>query len=1500
MIRYLFSLLLLLFITNTYASEYADSADLRSAAISAVQKVEKSNKWVEMLQPSDVNELPVGLRRTINNVTYKIAVSSAIFREKYTELTAYASVNIPQYEKPLVFGISGLKLSYKGGIVGDAKLVLLGDFPIPIQGGNAKLILQGGLNMQTGQAKDGVTYLSMDCSGFKELSVSALLQFPRSLLIPCDKNGKKVADSAACVNASFKTVISDWNDLLVSIDLPKFQINKLEGVVFTVSNAVFDFSDFRNSPNVAFPADYTKKYMSYPSPDMWRGVYIQTLDITLPEMFKRTNADGPVSFGATKMLIDNNGVTGNFSAKNILSFSNGTASGWRFSVNDFSIGLEANHLVAASFSGNLGLPVAAADSLAYDAVISADNKYLLTVKPKKSLDFKLWQAKVDLDSNSYIKMLVDSGRFRPEANLCGRMTVSATASSGKSLAEFKGITFRNMRLKTMAPYFTVDYFGYNGEVKIAKFPVSIDSIVLAVKDSARVDLSFGVKLTLMDNAFKAGTRLNISSKFYKDQNGNHKWEFEKVGISNIKLNNVKIGGLSLNGEASFMQDDKDYGDGYAGNISAKLDVFGGLEVSMRCIFGYSTFRYWFVDGQAKWGTGVPIVGPLLMNGFAGGAYYRMSKTNKASGSGTGNPLGEYKPDSVMGIGIKAGIFFTVAKPEAVQGMAEFEVAFNHNGGMNYIGFFGNAKFMGKLPGIAGKFMEKSAALFNKVENAVSANLEGLSDALKLEQIEKIQKLKVSDPQQAAREIPPDVDMKTENGVSAYLGMFYDFEASTFHANFDVYVNVAKGLLQGIGNNYRAGWAVMHFAPGEWYVYMGTPTDPIGVQFSLGSFKLKTQLYFMLGTKIPGSPPPPQEVADILGLDAAQLDYMRDENALGDGRGIALGARLSVETGDITFLLLYANFKAGLGFDLMLKDYGDAHCEGSSDPIGMDGWYANAQAYAYLQGELGVKVNLWFIKARIPIISGAAATLMQAKLPNPSWFVGYLGVRFNLLGGLVKGNVRFKLEVGNDCKIVAGGGETTPVGIAVISDVSPKDTANVDVFTAPQAAFNFAIGKDIPLSDEKGDHVYRVQLDQFDLLANGKTIPGKLKWNENNDAATFYSTEVLPPATTIKAVVKVSFKESQNGSWQTVYMDGKKAEESRTLNFVTGTAPESIPLNNISYAWPVVEQHNFYPGETNQGIVQLKQGQKYLFAIPGYIPQLVLKPADGGQTVNLPFSYDSNECRIRFNIFKVQANSNYELVLQSVPSAKTTQGGGQAVTTTAVDGDSVQIASNTAANVVNTNTGKPLLNYNFHSSRYATFAEKMRTVQLSGTSIEKLASDLISMQQGVTGAEPFDINELLGSDYTNNMPLVQPVAITDDAYFQTFIYPLNYKDYPVAGSIAIAERDTTLLGLVPVRALPVSLSYQSLIQQGNFTDRQVTGYLPYVYDLPRIYKQDFQDLQTQVVDRYLGTPQQKQYEWLINGYFPIMRKGNYKVNYQFVIPGGIKGSSQLIQYYNPIQ
>ena len=1490
------TLFLSFFLIANIQAQNSDSTRLKSQAQIAVQKVDDHGKWLNVLMPDDLNELPIGLKKTVSNITYKLAVSSVVAHESYSELTVFARVEIPQNPKVLFFGISGLKLSHTGGIIGDAKLVLLGDVPINIGGGNGQLILRGDFNISNGQTVGDLTYITMDCSGFKEMGIAADVVFPRSVLIPCHSNGDKIQDESKKVVGSFQTRVNDWNNILVSINLPKFQVNALDGLVFTVTNATFDFSDMRNSPDVIFPVGYESRHMTYPNSNMWRGVYIQSAEVMLPKAFERKGGRR-VSFGTTNFILDNNGVTGLMYAKNILPYDEGNASGWKFSVDEFNVGLEANQLVAAGFKGCIGLPVAAKDSLRYEAMITGDHKYQLTVSPKGNMDFQLWQAKVELDSNSYIKLLVADGQFKPEANLYGRFSISAKMKpeANKSIAEFKGVSFRGMRIRTVSPYFTVDYLGYEGEAKLAGFPVSISDIVL-VTNNNRADLAFKLNIILQENAFKGSTRLTIGARF-DDHAGHHQYTFDKVRVNSIELKSVKISGaLTLDGKVDFINDDPLYGDGFAGGINAKITALGNADIQVRCMFGHSKFRYWFVDGQASFGGGFPILGPLRVHGFAGGAYYRMRKSGSASGMM--DPLKpNYTPDVAMGLGIKAGILFNVVKTEVVDGVAEFEVAFNTNGGMKYIGLFGNARFMGKMSGV----VNSASKVFEQVGNTVSKQLEGLSDVSKLNKIQELEKYKVSNPTAAGRSIPMD----DVGGVSAYLGMMYDFNNQTFHANFDVYVNVVGGLFQGVGSNYRAGYAVMHFDPSDWYVHMGTPTDPIGIRVGIARTDITTKSYFMLGSQVPSSPPPPREVANILGLDTRQLDYMRDLNALGNGRGIAFGSRLDVSTGDINFLILYANFSAGLGFDLMLKQYTSTHCEGSSGPIGINGWYANAQAYAYLQGELGVKVNLWFIKAKFPIITGGAAVLLQAKLPNPFWFQGHLGVRVDVLGGLISGNMRFKLAIGNECKIVRD--HPTPIGIDVISDFSPHDTNQVDVFTAPQVTFNFSVDKNIDIDTDQGKKTYRIVMEEFELQeegqSSGRLIPGRIEWNRAKDVATFYSKDVLPSLSKVKAVVKVSFKEQKGATWQMVYMEGKKAEESRILNLTTGKAPETIPLRNIKYAWPVVGQRNFYRDENNKkGVIQLERGQPYLFNEAGYKQELVIEPKMGGRAHRLPFIYDKGECQLRFDVGQVDGNAVYDFLLISRPLDRDVPTDVKKVAQqiSSNDGGDLSVKKLQAHDVKRTDIGKVVLTYSFQSSQYTTFQEKMRSIKTDNTIWRKVSSDVISLQQRVSQAEPFDLHDLVGSKYTDGKPLVQPAAILHDDYFTRDIHPINYKNYPLADNIGFTNRDTSMLGFVPSKAMHVMNTYLSLIEQDNVHDALVKFNLPHIYDLPRVYKADFSDLQNQVVNRFLGKVEQSNYLWLINGYYPFMRHGHYKVNYQYVLPNGAKGTSYVMSYFNPIK
>src|SRR5690606_13185906 len=385
------------------------------------------------------------------------------------------------------------------------------------------------------------------------------------------------------------------------------------------------------------------------------------------------------------------------------------------------------------------------------------------------------------------------------------------------------------------------------------------------------------------------------------------------------------------------------------------------------------------------------------------------------------------------------------------GGAGFEILFNKHGGVSRMGLYGQAMIMQDLP-------------LNNVEDLLSElkrNPAALEDYMPKDNDSQLAGGRKTLLEKANTNFP---EFGSGKGIIAYCGIEYDFQNSTLHGSFDVTVNLVGGAIQGSGNGANAGSAVYHYSPNEWYFHIGTPSDRLGLKIGVGSASIKTGGYFMMGSKLPGSPPPPNVVAELLGEDVQALDYMRDLNALGEGMGFAFGSNLAVDTGDINFLILYARFQAGAGFDIMLKDYGQTACSNrGGEQIGINGWYANGQAYAYLQGELGINIKLFFVRKKIPIIKGSAAVLLQAKAPNPVWMKGYVAGDYNLLGGLVKGDFRFKITIGEECELM----NASPLGgMKIIADVTPGDGAkDIDVFAAPQATFSMKVNQPIVIPED---------------------------------------------------------------------------------------------------------------------------------------------------------------------------------------------------------------------------------------------------------------------------------------------------------------------------------------------------------------------------------------------------------------------------------------------------
>jgi hypothetical protein len=1480
------------------ASKYRNSKKVEEVlkkAMSVCDSIDKKESYQSDLDDKNLTQLPIGIKNKIGNIEYLLGISDAKFTPEYTEITAFVRIKLPQIDangkrKELFFGSNQLRLSHTGGLVGDTNLTLLGDFPIKISGDKALLILKGGMDMNTGVVEKK-TYVTIDCKGFKELGIDAEVQFSDTMLQPIDASGN-VLKAPNKVKGTFKTIATNWNDILAEVSLSKFQLTSYPGTSFELKKAIIDLSDIRNSESITWPKDYQKDYLVEGSEALWRGVYISSLTVVLPKEFKKKGSNERITFEATDLLIDRVGVSGNFSAKNILSLDKGSASGWQFSLDSFSMSFRANSLTGAGFGGMIVLPVSkqatAEDpktALVYSAIINPiDNEYTLNIKLQNDVSFNLFKAKATLEKDSYIEMKVKDGKFLPKAFLNGNIAIKGSNSKeendDKSTVDFKGIVFQDLQLQTVVPYIKAKYFGYKGEVKVANFPVTISDIGFVIGDTS-ASLQFNLAVNLMENQFNGATRLSIVGKFGEAE-GIQKWKFDHLTIEKIFIK-ADIGGAKFEGSIALRNDDPIYGDGFAGGLKAEFK--GGIIVEANAIFGKKDdFRYWYVDAMVD-GLNIPC-GAFVFKGFGGGAYYRMKKAGFSSSFTASGSV--YVPDTNAGLGIKAMIHFAnAAKPDAFWGGAGFEIAFNKSGGMNRISIYGEGHVMQD---------------FGFKDNAGASLKDGLKSVSEKEDSmpkEGLEKLKESNLSEAAKQVYPD-KVSGKQGLNAFAAIEYDFTTKTLHGTFDLYVNVAGGLFKGRGAGDRAGWAVLHFGPDKWYIYMGTPKDRVGLKIGVGSIAVEAGGYFMIGDDIPGSPPPPPIVAQILGMTSDSLDYMRNENdksSLGSGKGFAFGSDFSLSTGDMTFLIFYANFQAGFGFDIMVKDYGDAQCKGSGQ-IGINGWYANGQSYAYFQGELGIKFKLFGKRRQLSIIKGGAAIILQAKLPNPVWIRGIMGGNYSLLGGIIKGRFKFQVEFGTQCEFI----NASPLqGLKAISDIKPDDNAKkVDVFTVPQVGFNMPVGKNFTVDDGETVKTYRIKLEEFSIKKEGVLIPNTQKWNADLNLVSFNSFDVLPPNSDFKLLIKISFQEWVNGSWQTIYDQGSIATEVEERSFSTGDAPQYIPVANIDYCYPVFDQKYVYQKEAPQGYIVLKQGQPYLFNLkPGQTQQAIYKTGDSKVTSNL--SYDSGKKQVNVvlpTLLNKKPYNFYLMTLEAGADANANLKENYEKIDLGNDAD-VDVKSNKLDQTITSGQGIEMLTYNFNTSEYNTFSDKMIAKKPRQTLVEIIYMDVHALQSLNNSSEPFDEIELIGTSKTLNKPLVTVEAVLDNNYYTNEIYPLIYSGYPKEPEFKL-DRDPSILGVPPVKGIEVMAWYQDYLVN-NANSFMLKEFLPYRYNLPFYYKMDFREIRYKIVNKYLNTPSStmvQQYNYIINGDFPYIKQGSYNMKLKYTLPGGQSGTSSIFTLNKP--
>ncbi len=832
-------------------------------------------------------------------------------------------------------------------------------------GPNTKLVLVSEHRISLGPKvtmvlkPDGFNYVEWDCNGFSSVNLKGYFEFDSGMIYPDPS-----FSSDSVVRAGFEIHTNDIHDFVVQTSFSPFCIRGINDMSFTILDATADFSELANAANMNFPPGYNLANCNG-NPLLWTGFYMRQFRVKLPRELSK-NGQRP-EIVATNLLIDNSGVSGLFQATDLFHCAQGSMNGWGFSILSIGASLTSNHLNGGTISGFIKLPVSETDSISYSAFVfqnlqTQETDYSFTISPAENINAQVFSATLTLNNTSQLTIAKSNGKLKPIAILNGMLSLTHTD------AKTKGLSFQELTIASEAPLLRAGIFSltplHPDSNNLGGFNFGFNSIQVGVVNN-KPAIGFGVAINFMDpgtldisvtGGFTIITKTNIVNDDATGNSTKLKWEFDNLQVNNVGLA-FNSGPFRLNGNIIFKNNDPAYGKGFYGQLAMTIEKIMPSPALASVWFGkINGYKYFYVDAAVP--AVIPMAGASIYR-FMGGIYYHMHRSNTISlqdelyTSAFGNASG-YVPDQNAGLGIKAGVTLgTSGSPKPCNGDVALEMNFNSNGGINLLQLSGNVFFM---TGIA----ERQ----NKTPSQIPA--------------------------------------------TASLMMQYDFVNDALHA-----VMGAQIHMPGLTGN---GTALLHFDSAVWYVYIGRPQSRINVNVAgLANFNA----YFEAGKVIDAMPPPPQNVTSVVGTNG--LDHQRNQTALDNGSGFAFGASFGNGfNGQIGFehWYVYYNFSAGAGFDIMVLDYGpNAHCANASDKIGINGWYASGQVYAYLQGGLGIHGTVAAQDFDFTLVTFSAAAVLETRVPNPSWVGGAMGCDYDVLGGLVSGHCDFSFESGNQCNIV---------------------------------------------------------------------------------------------------------------------------------------------------------------------------------------------------------------------------------------------------------------------------------------------------------------------------------------------------------------------------------------------------------------------------------------------------------------------------------------------------
>jgi len=1006
-----------------------------------IDKALEIGNYIDKLTGGDLVTMPIIKKQTFGNTDIFIVFQSAKIYPTYAELEVYIKIDMKKKDfngkdAILYFGAKNIKFSQEKGII-EGSVGLVADYAIKLGDTQDKAGLYLKAMGGPPEAPTG-TYVNFDCDGFKEMGVGGAIFFSRDWLIPTDEFGVprgpiqgRDLSGTPRVNAHFQFVAQDFNDFFINLSIDHFVLAKWDKMSFYLGNANLDLSSYRNPQGIPYPH---VQQMG----NLWEGVYIEGVAITLPKPFKRANssfADGGsqgqpprerIKISAEHLLIDELGVFGNFSIAGQAPLIGGPIMDgeWGWSLDSIGVKLAASDLVGFGFKGGLGVPILSKEGpLAYQGSYDKSlDKYSFSVEQQTNKSFPIWNAAAVNITSVGVTVNVVSDEFRPEISFNGSLTIGnpndyAGSQSG-STVKMPGLTFQGLTLRTVNPYVSVQSLTINtGGASLAAFPITVQNPTLSTLANGDINLAFGLNLNLMDegSGVSATGDLAIVGEFKRDLNGAKRLKFKRLDFNGATVT-ISLPQFYATGQLCLFEEDPVYGKGFSATVNAKVigedlaNNDGKFNIFMGAIFGSTQgYRYWLVDGFVKSESfSVPIVpGVLELNGFGGGAFHHMAQSDFDEEAAGGNSSGcsggfsdyagiVYEPTIATKLGIKFSTSFT-GSGGLLSGLLTCIIRFGDGYSLQNISFWGTAELL------------IESAKGEKILKDITA---GLPDVLK------------SDVERKASNKTDMENGAAAGGVFASVGVSLDFEQGfTFHTFAEVKINLldalkGSGTLDILADTGNDKW---HFYLGGYYdgsvevpgFFDDTPISlaPVSVGIDYGGFTLSANAYFLTGNDIPGPPPIDPVVAEFFDVSTSANNRGKltcGGNSPAMGSGIAFGASCFFDFNKFKkgiFGSCFPGYKIDLGgaigFDLALLKYdASAVCQSGAPIGGFNGLRATGRVYAFINIESGHIVC-------IPIPHFGIGILLGFDVVKPSYLQGVVVLDF------IK-KLRFSASFGDEC------------------------------------------------------------------------------------------------------------------------------------------------------------------------------------------------------------------------------------------------------------------------------------------------------------------------------------------------------------------------------------------------------------------------------------------------------------------------------------------------------